>query len=165
LRLKARSWRVKEAAFSPAFLISSISLRKDSSLMTSINASSAFPMMVVSILLKSWAIPPASVPMASIFWDCRSCSSILLRLVISCPIARMPVMLPFLSFNVRSNHSIVASFPSLVTIGFIFPLVFISEMALVNSSPVFCRSHSGRNVSNQSFPRTSSMLYPDSSSI
>jgi len=35
-------------------------------------ASSLQPMITPSILLKSWAIPPASVPMASIFWDCLS---------------------------------------------------------------------------------------------
>jgi hypothetical protein len=29
--------------------------------------------MPVSRLLKSWAIPPARVPMASIFWDLVSC--------------------------------------------------------------------------------------------
>ena len=31
--------------------------------------------MVVSKLLKSWAIPPASSPMASIFWYCRKLDS------------------------------------------------------------------------------------------
>ena len=34
-----------------------------------------YPMMAVSMLLKSWATPPASWPMASIFCDWRSCSS------------------------------------------------------------------------------------------
>src|SRR5882672_3429825 len=33
-------------------------------------------MMAVSRLLKSWAMPPASRPIASIFCDCRSCSSV-----------------------------------------------------------------------------------------
>ena len=32
-------------------------------------------MMGVRMLLKSWAMPPASVPMASIFWACRSWDS------------------------------------------------------------------------------------------
>jgi hypothetical protein len=32
------------------------------------------PLMTVSRLLKSWATPPASRPMASIFCACRSCS-------------------------------------------------------------------------------------------
>ena len=34
--------------------------------------SSVYPVMPVRILLKSWAIPPARVPMASIFWACRN---------------------------------------------------------------------------------------------
>ena len=38
-------------------------------------ASSALPRMVARILLKSCAIPPASVPIASIFWDSRNCPS------------------------------------------------------------------------------------------
>ena len=29
----------------------------------------------MSMLLKSWAMPPASAPTASIFWACRSCAS------------------------------------------------------------------------------------------
>ena len=29
---------------------------------------SELPMITLRMLLKSWAIPPASVPMASIFW-------------------------------------------------------------------------------------------------
>ena len=36
------------------------------------------PMMTVRMLLKSWATPPARVPMASIFCAWRSCSSRLL---------------------------------------------------------------------------------------
>ena len=39
--------------------------------------------MTVSRLLKSWAIPPASRPIASIFCDWRSCSSTCLRSVMS----------------------------------------------------------------------------------
>ena len=56
----------------------------------SMRNSSALPRMAARMLLKSWAMPPASVPMASNLWLCRSCASSLsrsrsasLRLVIS----------------------------------------------------------------------------------
>ena len=39
--------------------------------------------MIVRILLKSCATPPASLPIASIFWACRNCSSERLRSAIS----------------------------------------------------------------------------------
>ena len=42
-----------------------------------------FARMMVSRLLKSWAIPPVSWPIASIFWDWRSCSSRARRSVMS----------------------------------------------------------------------------------
>ena len=42
------------------------------------------PRMAVSALLKSWAIPPASWPTASIFWEWRSWASRFLCSVISC---------------------------------------------------------------------------------
>ena len=41
----------------------------------STESSSAKPEIAVSMLLKSWAMPPASRPTASIFCDSRSCSS------------------------------------------------------------------------------------------
>ena len=54
-------------------------------------------MMAVSMLLKSWAMPPARCPMASIFWAWRSCSSLslsaasaLLRSVMSSAARTMP---------------------------------------------------------------------------
>src|SRR5882672_1851198 len=37
-------------------------------------ASSPYPRIAPRMLLKSWAIPPASVPIASIFCDCLSCA-------------------------------------------------------------------------------------------
>ena len=44
-------------------------------------ASSTFPRMAASALLKSCAIPPASVPIASIFWDSTNCASRAMRLI------------------------------------------------------------------------------------
>ena len=41
------------------------------------------PLITVSRLLKSWATPPASWPIASIFCDCRSCASRCVRSVTS----------------------------------------------------------------------------------
>ena len=67
LRLNARSWRVRLAARSPAFLISSTSLRNGSEWLRLPKMSSLYPLIAVSRLLKSWAIPPASLPTASIF--------------------------------------------------------------------------------------------------
>ena len=96
LRPKARSWRVRAVAFPEAFRISSISSRNGLSLSTSINANWALPMMVVSRLLKSWATPPARVPMASIFWAWRSWVSNLLRSVMSRETASSRSTLPSL---------------------------------------------------------------------
>ena len=53
-----------------------------------------YPIMAVSMLLKSWATPPASCPTASIFCDCLSCSSSLWR---SCS---------SLSLSVMSSHTV-----------------------------------------------------------
>src|SRR5574341_215077 len=75
LRLKASSWRVRAAARSAVFLISSTSRRSGSSAGRRRSMSSLRPVTTVSRLLKSWAMPPASRPTASIFCDCRSCSS------------------------------------------------------------------------------------------
>ncbi len=50
----------------------------------------ALPRMPVNRLLKSWAIPPARTPIASIFCDCRSCSSRFLRSVMSRAIPWIP---------------------------------------------------------------------------
>ena len=44
---------------------------------------STLPWMPASILLKSWAMPPARVPTASIFWDWINWRSVFLRLVMS----------------------------------------------------------------------------------
>ena len=40
--------------------------------------------MTESRLLKSCAMPPARLPMASIFWACRSCSSVMRRSASAC---------------------------------------------------------------------------------
>ena len=72
-RLKARSWRVRPEARCVAFRICS-SLPRCASPAWRIR-SSVYPRMTPSELLKSWATPPARRPTASIFWDCRSCSS------------------------------------------------------------------------------------------
>ncbi len=75
LRLKARSWRVRVAARSPTRLISSTSLRTGSSARRRCSSRSLRPEMTGNRLLKSWAMPPASRPTASIFCDCRSSAS------------------------------------------------------------------------------------------
>src|SRR5438034_138269 len=74
-RLNARSWRVSSAARTPAFLISTASSWRGSSGGVAWSNNCVDPRIAVSRLLKSWAIPPASCPTASIFWDWRSCSS------------------------------------------------------------------------------------------
>ena len=40
-----------------------------------LSQNSKLPVIAASKLLKSWAMPPVSLPIASIFCDCRSCSS------------------------------------------------------------------------------------------
>ena len=74
-RLYASSWRVNDAARSDALRISSTTDRFASPGGKSRSKSCVLPRMAVSRLLKSWAMPPASWPTASIFWDCRNCSS------------------------------------------------------------------------------------------
>jgi len=74
-------------------------------------------MMIPRMLLKSWAIPPARVPMASSFWACRRrpsrlarSSSARLRSVISIP---MHTMQRFLSTVIGSaDHSRVTCRPA-----------------------------------------------------
>ena len=51
----------------------------------------ARPLITVSRLLKSCATPPASRPIASIFWDCRRWSSSRFRSVTSTNVARSAV--------------------------------------------------------------------------
>ena len=75
LRAKASSCRVTSAARAAAFPTSSMSARILWSGGRLARAKSVCPMMAVSRLLKSWATPPARMPTASIFCECRSCSS------------------------------------------------------------------------------------------
>ena len=82
-RLKASSCRVRPAPRSTDCLISATSPRAGSSRPSSISSRSAEPMMLIRMLLKSCATPPASRPMASSFCDCRSCSSRARRSVMS----------------------------------------------------------------------------------
>ena len=74
-RLNASSCRVSSAARRPACRISSASSRRGSPEGMLLSSSWVEPRMAVSRLLKSWAMPPASCPTASIFCDWRSCSS------------------------------------------------------------------------------------------
>ena len=75
LRLKARSWRTRRAARSAAPMTCCTFRRRGSSPASPRRSSSPWPMITMSRLLKSWAMPPASRPTASIFWDWRSWSS------------------------------------------------------------------------------------------
>ena len=75
LRENARSFRVRSAARCvPSRIVRTLSWAGDSAGRETAR-SSALPMMTLSMLLKSWATPPASWPITSIFWDWRSCSS------------------------------------------------------------------------------------------
>ncbi len=74
-RLNASSCRVRSAARSPARAISSRSIAVGSPSAWRDLARSQNPLITVSRLLKSWAIPAARRPIASIRCDCRSCRS------------------------------------------------------------------------------------------
>ena len=78
LRLKARSWRVRMLARS-AVSVMRDTVSRSLELVRRPRSSSPRPMMTVSRLLKSWAMPPASWPMASIFCDWRSRASLSCR--------------------------------------------------------------------------------------
>ena len=82
-RLKASSWLVRAAARSAARRISSMSSRFGSSGPSCSATMSPYPRMAVSRLLKSWATPPASRPIASILTECRNCASREIRSVMS----------------------------------------------------------------------------------
>ena len=76
LRLKLSSWRTSEEPRSIDFLISATQPRLSASTRPSRRSISEKPVIAVSRLLKSWAMPPASRPIASSFrlwWSC-SCS-------------------------------------------------------------------------------------------
>jgi hypothetical protein len=75
LRLNARSWRVSSAARRPASMTSATYSAASPPAGRSARSSSEYPLMMLSRLLKSWAIPPARWPTASIFWAWRNCSS------------------------------------------------------------------------------------------
>src|SRR5205807_1208727 len=73
--LKASSWRIRSLARVAASRMMSSSSRCGRSGGASSNSSSIEPSTAVRTLLKSWAIPPASRPTASIRCECCSCSS------------------------------------------------------------------------------------------
>src|SRR2546428_272873 len=83
LRLKVRSCAVSSAARIADFSISSIFLRFGSSAAMRILTRRAYPRIPVRRLLKSCAMPPASVPTLSIFCAWRSWSSSVRRSVVS----------------------------------------------------------------------------------
>ncbi len=69
-REKASSCLVRSAALSAAFMTTS-SVERTALCGSDVSMSSSMlPRMAVSRLLKSWATPPASRPMDSIFWAC-----------------------------------------------------------------------------------------------
>ena len=81
---------MSDAASSAARLICSKSARTGWPASSESSPSSLCPNTVVSRLLKSCAIPPASWPMASIFWACWSCSSSSARSVWSRRVSTTP---------------------------------------------------------------------------
>ena len=72
LRLNASSCRVSAAARLAALPISPTSSARGSPGPRPSARNSAWILMTVIRLLKSWATPPASLPIASILCDCRS---------------------------------------------------------------------------------------------
>src|SRR3989442_8412772 len=84
-------------AFSPACLIWSNVAQWGCSTGSERSTSSLYPLITVRRLLKSWAMPPASCPIASIFWDWRNCASRLLRSVMSVAIAQIAYTFPSVS--------------------------------------------------------------------
>ncbi len=75
-RLNVSSRFVNVAARIPALWISSRSLRSGSPSFRPSDAMLLKLRMTERMLLKSCAMPPESCPIASIFWDCRSCCSV-----------------------------------------------------------------------------------------
>ncbi len=74
LRLKVSSCFVSAAALSAAFFTSSASESCWGIFSRSFVRKLVYPNIAPRILLKSCAIPPASLPTVSIFWACTSCS-------------------------------------------------------------------------------------------
>ena len=98
-RSLARPWRPRQAPFAASFVASASSMLE-------------YDVMTVRMLLKSWAMPPASVPIASIFCDCRSCSSRSFRSVRSVKTAIEPVLCPLASVSGADAMSMSIGVPS-----------------------------------------------------
>ena len=110
-RLKVNSWRASEAVRSAACRMISTSGRSGSSDFKPFRTTWAYPEMTVSMLLKSWATPPASRPIVSIFWECaswawlsRSAASARLRSVTS----RKTSAVPRYSPSVRIGEAVIS---------------------------------------------------------
>ena len=71
-RLKARIWSTMSVARFPAFFTSCTFCHPRLSRRSRVSAISALPRMAPRMLLKSCAMPPASVPIASMCWECRN---------------------------------------------------------------------------------------------
>ena len=71
-RLKVNNWRVNPAARSAAWMICWDDRFEAGLKLPPAPSSDAWPWITVRILLKSCATPPASWPIASIFWACRN---------------------------------------------------------------------------------------------
>ena len=83
-RLNASSWRVRPAPRSHRLLdLGRLAARRIVAARAASAAGRPTPMMLMRMLLKSCATPPASRPIASSFCDCRSCSSSARRSVMS----------------------------------------------------------------------------------
>ena len=74
-RLKVRIWLTSCLARWAAVRICSTPSLKEGEASSRMASNSELPMMTLRMLLKSCAIPPARVPIASIFWTCLSCVS------------------------------------------------------------------------------------------
>ena len=92
LRLKVKICRTRSRARRPALSISFRLIWAKDSEPASCLAKLTLPKIAPKMLLKSWAIPPAMVPIACIFCDSRSWCSMALRAVRSR--ANTVVMLP-----------------------------------------------------------------------
>ena len=126
LRLKAKSCRVRATARSPAFLASRSSSLARSSSGSLAMANSVQHMITESRLLKSCAMPPARLPMASSFCDTRSCCSRLSRSVTSTCSAWRHTRWPLASLISRADTNTTNRLPSrlmtVISLGSITPL-------------------------------------------
>ncbi len=123
-------------------------------------SNSAKPITPVRALLKSWAMPPARVPTASIRWAPWSCLSISVFSVTSWAIDRIPLAFPDASRSDALNHSQVMIFPSFRTLALRSTLDSSPFGRFGHPCSISDRDSSGRMSSKAFFPIASSAVHP-----